>query len=638
MEYIILNGKTPTHGFKNGQGTKTWNEVKDFNDVACIVPKGYVVLDFDTKSDAEIMLKIVESLDLKTRVMKTTRGIHCWFKSPEENPKNFIKSRLAIGIYCDRKAGGRNAYVKIKQDGHAREWIRKCKAEDMEVVPKFLTAISNPSGKFEFKGMGDGSGRNQELFNYIVYLQTKGFTRDEIRKTIEVINEYVFADPLSGYEIETICRDEAFKPDDVIQEQIEQAQKKTSWSHNEFGDELINTFHIITVNNQSYVYEDGFYQQDEKIIERKMIDIYPSIKQSQRSEVLSYIRIKTYLSNKDIHSNPYIINLKNTRLDIRDNTELEFSPNEIEFSRIPVIYDPTAYSKDLEDMINRVFKNDQEVIELFDEVLGYILMRHCLYEKAFIFYGSGSNGKSTILDLIKAFIGPDNYSTIELDKLTSRFQTAELENKMVNIGDDINQKPISDSGTLKKIFSGNSIQVERKGQDPFTLSPYAKHIFACNDIPKNQDKSVGMYRRLVFIPFNAVFSSNEPGYDPLIKEKITTNKALSYLLNRALKGAKQLIKRKDFIQPKSVSDFMERYKIENSLVLTWIDETEITSEKIIHSTFENLYKDFKEWCSTYALTPTGPINTKKEICNRFGVKSYRSKSPNGDRVSKFRDK
>ena len=94
MQYIILNGKEPVHKFKDGVGTKSWDEVKDFDNVAVIVPKGYVVLDFDTTSDAEIMLRIVEALDLKCRVMRTTRGIHVWFKSPEEAPKNFIKKYL----------------------------------------------------------------------------------------------------------------------------------------------------------------------------------------------------------------------------------------------------------------------------------------------------------------------------------------------------------------------------------------------------------------------------------------------------------------------------------------------------------------------------------------------------------------
>src|SRR3712207_3326608 len=111
MQYIILNGKTPTHNFKNGEGTYTKEEAIGFDNVAVMVPKGYIVLDFDTTSDAELMLKIIDALQLKTKVMKTTRGIHCWFKTSDKDPKNFIKQRLAIGLYCDRKSGGRNAYV-----------------------------------------------------------------------------------------------------------------------------------------------------------------------------------------------------------------------------------------------------------------------------------------------------------------------------------------------------------------------------------------------------------------------------------------------------------------------------------------------------------------------------------------------
>ena len=244
MQYIILDGKTPTHSFRNGEGTFPWSEVKEFDNVGVLVPKGYVVLDFDTTSDAEIMLKIIDALDLKTRVMRTTRGIHCWFKAPEKNPKNFIKNRLAIGIYADRKTNN-NGYTKIKQDGVKREWLKNVKAQDIQVVPKWLYSVSAPSGKFNFKGMGEGSGRNQELFNYVVYLQAKGFSREEIRETIEIINEYVFEESLPDSEIATITRDEAFKPDDVIAEQIKQAEKKAGFNHVEIAEELIAEHKLI---------------------------------------------------------------------------------------------------------------------------------------------------------------------------------------------------------------------------------------------------------------------------------------------------------------------------------------------------------------------------------------------------------
>ncbi len=635
MQYIILDGKTPTHGFKDGVGAKSWDEVKDFDNVAVIVPKGYIVLDFDTTSDAEIMLKIVEGMDLKCRVMRTTRGIHVWFKTSEEEPKNFIKQRLAVGIYADRKSGGRNAYVKIKQDGKAREWILKIKASEIQEVPKWLSVVSAPSNKFSFKGMGDGSGRNQELFNYIVYLQTKGFTRDEIKEAIEVINNYVFADPLSETEISTICRDEAFKPDEVIAEQIAQAkEKKVGFQHNEFGDELINAFKIITVNNQLYVYEDGYYQADECIIARKMIELYPSIKQNQRSEVMSYIKIKTHINAGSIKVNPYVLNLKNTRFDIRSGMCLEFTPEEIEFDRIPVTYDPSAYCADLDKMLNRVFLGDREVINLFEEMIGACLLKHNRYQKAFMLYGAGSNGKSTILNLVKKFLGPWNYSSIALEKVTDRFNGAELENKLANIGDDIDNVTIKDTGTLKKLFAGNSLMVERKGERPFTIEPYATHIYSANNIPRSFDKSDGFYRRWLFVPFNAKFSSADPDYDPLIEDKITTETALSYLLNLGIKGANRLIKKGHFTEPDSVKKALEEYKADNSNTLSWIEDKGLNEDYFLDNSTDKLYSDFTDWCKLSGIKTanvTGKKTFYKEVITKYDFEDKPKQKADGKR-------
>ena len=635
MQYIILDGKTPTHAFKDGQGTKTWDEVKDFDNIAVIVPKGYVVLDFDTTSDAEIMLRIIDGLGLKTRVMKTTRGIHCWFKAPEDEPKNFIKNRLAVGIYCDRKAGGRNAYVKIKQDGKAREWIRKVKSEDMEVVPKWLTSVSAPSGKFQFKGMGDGSGRNQELFNYIVYLQTKGFSRDEIKQTIEIINNYVFEDALTSNEIATICRDEAFKPEDVIAEQIAQAEnKKVGFCHNDFGDQLIQEFKILEVNGTLYVYENGYYQADDRIIENKMIALYPNILQRQRAEVLSYIRIKTHINATDLSVNPYVINLKNTRLDLRSGKCLEFTSDAIEFDRIPVVYDPSAYCADLDKMLNRVFLGDREVINLFEEMIGAVLLKHNRYQKAFLFYGSGSNGKSTILDLIKTFLGPRNYSAIALEKVTDRFNTAELENKLANIGDDVDNVTLKDTGTLKKLFSGNAIMVERKGERPYTIEPYATHIYSANTIPRSFDKSEGFYRRWLLIPFNARFSSEDADYDPMIADKIMTPTALSYLLNIGIKGAQRLMKNGKFTEPQSVIETLEAYKADNSTVLSWIEDKELDEDYFLNNPRDVCYSEFADWCKISGIKSynvTGKKTFFKEVATKFEFEEKAKQKCNGKR-------
>ena len=634
MQYVILDDKKrATHKFKDGIGAKTWDEVKDFNNIGLIIPEPFIVLDFDTKSDAEIMLAIVEALDLQCRVMRTTRGYHFWFRSAEPW-KCFKKTRLAIGIYSDCKSHSKNAYVKIKDSGVMREWIRKTPTEEIEEVPRWLYPVSNPSHKFEFKGMRDGDGRNQELFNYIVYLQTKGFTRAEIKDTLEVINSYVFEESLSEYELSQICRDDAFKPDEEIEKQIKE-KKLGAFKHNEFGDELIQAFNIITLNNQLYVYEDGYYQQDEKIIERKMIELFPAIKQNQRSEVLSYIRIKTHIKSEDIKINPYIVNLKNTRLDIRTGQCLEFTPDVIEFDRIPVIYNPSAYCSDLDKMLNRVFLGDREVINLFEEMVGYCLLKTSRYHKAFILIGPGSNGKSTILDMIEEFLGPRNYSSLPLEKVTDRFNMAELENRLANIGDDIDNIAIKDSGTLKKMISGESITVERKGERPFKLKPYATHIYSANSIPRSFDKSEGFYRRWLMVPFDAKFSADDPDYDPLIFDKITSDNGLSYLLNVAIRGASRLIKRGYFTEPQSVKDALNRYKTDNSTALTWIDDEGLDIDYFLNNPTDQLYSDFTDWCKLSGIKSSNVTGKKtffKEIIHKFDFEDRpRQKKADGKR-------
>lgn len=635
MEFIILNdNKQPIHKFKDPSQTKTVQEVKDFDNYAVVVPKGYIVLDFDTTDDAEIMFNIVKELKLKSRVYKTKRGYHFWFKSSIQF-KNFVKARLACGLYSDCRSGvngDKRSYVVLKKNGTKRPVVNKVSLKDLDEVPVFLRPVSTPADKFNFKEMSNGDGRNQQLFSYIVYLQGQGFKKDEIKDTIQVINDFVFDDPLGEHELSQILRDESFKPEKEVKKMT--SKKISGFKHNVFGNELIKQYHILTVNNQLYVYDDGFYQQDDRIIERKMIEMFPGIKQTQRNEVLAYIRIETHKNPADIKLNPYIINLKNTRLDVRTGEKLDFDYKQTEFDRIPVIYDPEAYNSDVDHMLDKVFVNDQEIRNLFEEMLGYCFIKNTRYRKGFMFVGGGHNGKSTILDMIKNFLGKRNYSSIGLDELADRFKIAELEHKLANIGDDINNISLKKTGTIKKLFTGNSITVERKGERPFELEPYAKMIFSANEIPRSYDKTEGFYSRLMFIPFDAEFSAEDEDYDPNIEDKITTDNAMSYLLNIALKGIQRLMTKGEFTQPQRVLEVMNQYRTDNSTTLSWVADQEITLEQVLETPSSDLYSDFADWCKQSGIKAnnvTGKKIFNRELIDKFDLERRQKQHSDGKR-------
>lgn len=622
MRYIILNpDKTPAE--KLSSGGHPLEEVKDFENLAVLVPEPYVVFDFDTTSDAEIALQIVKDLKVKCLAMKTTRGIHLWFKSPEPM-KNSIKTKCAIGLHYDVRSYGKLSYTVVKQNGVWREWVHTCKGDEVDEIPSWLQPLSS---KYNFKGMKAGDGRNAALFEYILVMQGKGYNREQIRKTIKLINNYVFKDPLSESELETILRDESFKDDEELLETIalnECFDEDGKFKHNNFAELLVKQMKIVTVNEQCYVYKDGYYQRAEREIDKEMIRLYPRSRRAQRAEVLDYIKILTTIKASDIPLQEYIINLKNGRLDVRTNKLLEFDPEVIDFARIPVTYDPNAYSADLDKMLNKVFKHDREVIDLFEEMVGYILIKNARFRKGFLLYGSGSNGKSTVLNLLKKFIGEENLSTVELKKLSDPFLTAELEHKLANIGDDIDPKEITDTGTIKKLFTGESMTVQRKYQDPFILKNYAKMIFSCNQLPRILDKSQGMYSRLMLIPFTATFSAEDEDFDPFIEDKVTTDEALSYLLNIGLRGLRRLLHNNKFTEPKVVKDALEEYKTSNSTVLTWIEEEGITTSELLEHPTDKLFSNFKDWCTRSEIKYQSSIRTfHKDIEEKYNFERIR---------------
>ena len=340
-----------------------------------------------------------------------------------------------------------------------------------------------------------------------------------------------------------------------------------------------------------------------------------------------------------ISVNPYIINVKNTRFNLLTGECLPFTSEVIDFTQIPVTYGPSAYCSDLDKMLNRVFLGDREVINLFEEMIGAGLIKHSRYQKAFMLYGSGSNGKSTVLDVIRMFAGSSNYSAIPLEKVTDRFATAELENKLYNIGDDVDNVALKDTGTLKKLFSGNATMVERKGERPYTIEPYATHIYSCNTIPRSFDKSDGFYRRWLFVPFNAKFSSADPDYDPLIEDKITTDTALSYLLNIAIRGAQRLIKRGHFTEPQSVKEALEAYKADNSNTLSWIEDKDLNIDYILDTPTDKLYSDFVDWCKLSGIKSaniTGKKTFYKEIIHKYEFEDKPTQKSDGKRYFRIK--
>ncbi|HBF6355235.1 TPA: DNA primase [Clostridioides difficile] len=597
--YIITNNKKAAEKFKNVKKLKTYEQIKNLPEFAGVLAEETVLVDIDDFESSEILYKIVQDLKLKCRVYKTTRGKHFLFKNISLE-KNRTKCRLAIGLNSDIKLGCKNSYSILKFNNIERKILYDSK--EIQEIPMYLTPIKNG---IDFLSLGEGDGRNQALYNYILTLQSNDFTVEEIRETIRVINKYVLKTPLQDNELEVILRDESFQKKIFF-------NSKGSFLFDEFAKYIKNNNHVIKINDQLHLYKDGIYVDGQARIEAEMINNISNLNKAKRSEVLSYLNL--LISENTSMSEANLIAFKNGIYNIVDDSFIEFSPEFIITNKVNWNYNPGAYSKLVDKTMNKLSCGDFEIRMLLEEVVGYCFYRRNELRKAFILTGDKANGKSTYLDMIKTLLGDENTSALDLKELSDRFKTAELFGKLANIGDDIGDEFIANPAIFKKLVSGDRVNVERKGQNPFDFNNYSKFLFSANNIPRIKDKTGAVLDRLIIIPFNASFSVKDKDFDPYIKYKLREQEAIEYLINLGLEGLKRVLKNRKFTVPDKVKKEILEYEEVNNPILGFFKEV----DKIENESTKEIYRKYQEYCILNGLQPISNIEFSRQVVKKFG--------------------
>ncbi|WP_282926507.1 phage/plasmid primase, P4 family [Helcococcus kunzii] len=597
--YVITDNKKSTEKIRNRTDFKTLDQVKNLPEYAGMLEDDVILIDIDDFEESEILLKIVEGENLKCRVYETTRGKHFLFKN-ELQKTNKIGALNAIGISIDIKLGTKNSYEVIKFDNKERDILYDTK--EYQIVPNYLLPIK---GAKSFLNLEEGDGRNQALFSYILALQRDGFSNTESLETLRVINDYILKEPLSKKEFESITRDEAFQKPNFF--------KKNTFLFAEFSEYLKNNLHIKRINGQLHLYKDGVYINGNRELEAEMLKVIPGLNRAKRNEVLSYIDI---IAQDFETSDERYIAFNNCLYDIKEDKHLDFSPDYIIQNKIPWDYNPIAYHKLTDVTLEKLSCKDKDVRDLLEELIGYCFFRRNELRQTFMLVGDKKNGKSTFLAMLSNLLGMENISSLDLSELDSRFKTAELFGKLANIGDDIGEDFIPNTALFKKIATGDRINAERKGQDPFEFSPYSKLIFSANNPPRIRDKTGAVLSRLILIPFEATFSKEDKDFDPLIKKKLTTKEAMEYLIVLGINALKRVLDKKGFtISEKSIRE-LESYEKLNNPVIEFIEDTKIENEEV-----NKIYKQYTVYCAENNYTAVSKIEFSRQVSRIVGLES-----------------
>ena len=358
-----------------------------------------------------------------------------------------------------------------------------------------------------------------------------------------------------------------------------------------------------------------------------MIQTIPDLKAVHRNEVLKYLEILIRENTPPAPS--HWIAFRNGVLNVRDDSFVPPSPDLVVTNRIPWDYNPEAFDDLTDKTLNKIACNDPAIRALLEESAGYCLFKRNELGKAFILTGTGSNGKSTFLNMLKNMLGHSNVSSLDLKKLSDRFSTVMLYGKLANIGDDISDEFLVDTSVFKKIVTGESIDAEQKGLPKFEFEPFCKMFFSANNIPrmgKGRDWEA-IKRRLIIIPFGAKFSKTDPDFVPFIGDKLKTQDSTEYLIRLGIAGLKRVLAARAFTNSEKVQKELDEYEESNNPILSFNRECAEDGYSIENEPTSQVYSKYQEFCIQNNLKPMSKIEFSRAICKLLDLETAAKRQP-----------
>ena len=303
-------------------------------------------------------------------------------------------------------------------------------------------------------------------------------------------------------------------------------------------------------------------------------------------------------------------------IDLNDFEVRKATPKDYFTKSVNANFDKNAKSPLWNEFLETIFDHDKDLIRYVQKAVGYSLTGSTAEQCAFFLYGTGRNGKSPFIDILRELFGDyarniqpetimiknNNAVNSDIARLKgARFVTTVEPNEGLKLNE----------GLLKQLTGGDIITARKLYAEEFEFKAEFKLFMATNHKPIIRGTDLGIWRRIHMIPFTVVIPENE--VDRQLTEKLMEE--LDGIFLWALRGV-AMYHKEGLKMPYAVQKAVDEYKKEMDVVSKFLDEcTEKAYAKSVKAI--NLFKAYAEWCdinSEYKMS-----NTKfgKEITQKF---------------------
>ena len=296
---------------------------------------------------------------------------------------------------------------------------------------------------------------------------------------------------------------------------------------------------------------------------------------------------KILLSNGiyDLCTNSFV---KGFRADIRVRT------------RHDIEYDPKADCPAFERLVIAIYGED--VLPFVYEWFGFCLYRSYPIKAMLMLYGKRDTGKSTLINLLQAFVGESSYSNIPLKTLCNgndRFSMHNLIGKTLNADADAKIEYIGDGAELKQLTGGDTVMAESKGKPHVKFKNYAKLTFGLNELPTASIAEALGGRMKILETNPAQFTLTE--FSRLLRQ---AEGERAGIFNKAVIGLQKLLDLRKFSETERMKVAALTWEKENDTVMLFIEEC-VERVQGVSVKRSDMYQSYRYWCTSVGRNALG---------------------------------
>lgn len=292
--------------------------------------------------------------------------------------------------------------------------------------------------------------------------------------------------------------------------------------------------------------------------------------------VLRAVRPMVGMDIADLDAAPFLLNTPTATYDLRRGMAGRRPHDPCDYLTKCTRVDPGDTGRAMwQDALRDVFCGDEALIAYAQRIAGLSLIGKVYVEAVIIAYGGGRNGKSTYWNAQAKVLG--TYAgTISADALTARCprnvkpEMAELKGRRLVIASETEEGMRFSTSVIKQLASTDPVAAEKKYKDPFHFEPTHTLVLYTNHLPRVGAMDEGIWRRLIVIPFGAVFEGEKDirNYGAELAEK-----AGPAILAWMMEGARRVIAEHFVIEkPPVVRAAIQSYRDENNWLSHFLEE------------------------------------------------------------------